>query len=153
MTPFSFLIGATFAGGSLSTVFCVQWGGKLFQTQYLILQKFINLLQFLAKIIYQYLIVQKNLIFGMDDSPLVQCQVEHEEYFRDIRADSKISSEPTRVCLQRGREDAFGKSRKARFWTARPSRGVWGRFLVENQRKMENFWPLPAKTSQIVIIM
>ena len=95
----------------------------------------------------------KKLIFGMDDSPLVQCQVEHEEYFRDIRADSKISSEPTRVCLQRGREDAFGKSRKARFWTARPSRGVWGRFLVENQRKMENFWPLPAKTSQIVIIM
>ena len=57
--------------------------------QYLIVQKFIIFLQFLAKIIYQYLIVQFFLIFGMDDSPLVQCQVEHEEYFRDIRADSK----------------------------------------------------------------
>jgi hypothetical protein len=39
MTPFSFLRGATFAGG--------------------LIKKFIIFLQFLAKNIYQYLIVQK----------------------------------------------------------------------------------------------
>ena len=32
-----------------------------------------------GKNFYQYLIVQFFFIFGMDDSPLVQCQVEHED--------------------------------------------------------------------------